>query len=323
MKNNYKKRIALSILLLLSTCLLSGCQLAQKDSLTAHEAEKMCGIFITIGLDTSKLYMEQLKNTSFKINSQGDLEIQPMSPSTMEIEGTMTGDGHVTFGEYQGYYMGLEEVTDSKGEKYSSSYADPGFYDVKSAFNDKEDGTEISFEGTLAINRNAEKIIHMNPVYQRQDGSIYTILGQSMGYSSSGNASGMVLSQTFSNATTSSGSSRSTRKESTSFKVSIAMLDAARQIIIKEMNNRDELIKITEYYPDSPEEYVVDPKTYYILVEERNNNKTDNIKRYVYNFESIDLKDYYVAHTCHFPGEDDIIGVKSIHFINQKLPKKE
>lgn len=321
MKNKNRTGIALSILLLLSTCFLCGCQLALNDDVTAHESERLCGIFVTIGLDTTEFYNEQLKNTQFRINRQGELEFQSLGPSSRQIEGTMTDDGKVKFGEYQGYYIGEGQFIDSRGEKQTTNFADPGFYDVKSSHYEKEDGKDISFEGTMAINRDSIKIIHMNPVYQRGDGSIYTVLGDTVGYSSSGNASGMVLSQTFSNTTTtSSGSRRHTKKENISFKVSVAMVDAATQILIKEMNSKDELIKTTEYYPDSPEEYIVDPKTYYILVEERNNKKTDNITRYVYNFENIDPEDTYVGHTCHFPGDDDIIGVKQIHFIKKGLP---
>lgn len=320
MKNKNRTGIALSIILLLSTCFLCGCQLALNEDVTAHESERLCGIFVTIGLDTTEFYNEQLKNTQFKINRQGELEFQAMGPSSRQIEGTMTDDGEVKFGEYHGYYIGEGKFIDSRGEEQITNFADPGFYDVKSAHNEKEDGKDISFEGTMAINRDSIKIIHMNPVYQRGDGSIYTVLGDTVGYSSSGNASGMVLSQTFSNTTTtSSGSRRHIKKENTSFKVSVAMVDAATQILIKEMNSKDELIKTTEYYPDSPEEYIVDPRTYYILVEERNNKKTENITRYVYNFENIDLEDYYVGHTCHFPGDDDIIGVKQIHFIKKDL----
>ncbi len=323
MKNRIISGFVLSLLLLLSTCILYGCQLAQEDDFTAHESERMCGIFVTIGLDTAKLYNEQQKNAQFKINSQGKLEVLNMNPASMEIEGIMTGDGHVKFGEYQGYYMGEGEVIDTNGKKQPTNFADPGFYDVKCAYNEKDNGKDISFEGTLAIKKNSMKIIHMNPVYQRGDGSLYTILGQNMGYSSSGNSSGMVLSQTFANTTTSSGSSRLVKKENTSFKVNIAMVDEATQIMIKEMNSKDELINATEYFPDSPEEYVVDPKAYYILVEERNHNKTDNIKRYIYNLESINLEEYYIGHTCHFPGDDAVIGVKNIHFVNKKTTDKK
>ncbi len=321
MKNRYRIAITLFILLLLSVCCLSGCQLAVYDEVTAHKSERLCGIFVTIGLDTLKLQEEQLDNAQFKINSQGKLEMQTMKPASMETEGTMSEDGQVSFGEYTGYYMGEGKIIDDNGNSHLTNISDPGFYDVKCALNENEDGKDISYEGTLNISRKSDKIIHMNPVYQRGDGSIYTVLGQSMGYSTS-NSSGMVISQTLANETTSSGSSSRKKKESTSFKVNIAIMDEASQMIIKEMDSKDKLIKTTEYYPDSPEEYVVDPNTYYILVEERNNNKTDNVRRYVYNLESIELEDYYVGHTCHFQGEDYVIGVKRLHFVNKKQPKE-
>lgn len=322
--NRNRTRIVLSVLLLLSVCFLSGCQLALEDELTAHESERICGVFVTIGLNPSELYNNQLDNTQFKINRKGEIELQATNPASRQIEGTMTEDGHVKFGKYHGYYIGEGELIDPNGEKQLTNFADPGFYDVKVAHYEKEDGKDISFEGTLSIDRNSSQIIHMNPVYQREDGGIYTILGYNVGYSSSGNASGIVLSQSFSNTIASSGGShRGNKKENTSFKVNIEMTNAATQILIKEMNSKDELIRTTEYYPDSPEEFIVDPNAYYILVEERNNNKTDNITRYIYNLENIDLEEYYVGHTCHFPGDDDVIGVKQIRFINKKLVKKE
>lgn len=316
MKNRSKTSVIIIILIFLSTNLLSGCQLAKEDNLENHSSEKLCGAFVTVNLDTSQLYNDMLKDAEFIVNSNGELEIKQPPASANTVEGTMT-DGHVKFGDFTGYYMGEGIFKDSKGKNVHSNFSDKGFYDVKCAVNDTEAGVETSFEGSLSLSRYSSSIIHINPVYQRGDGSFYVALGQNPGMSTSGNSLGMVYSQSLSNETTSSGNGNA-KRDKTAFKVNLFMADEAKQIVIKEMNKKDELIKASEYFPDSPEKYIVAPETCYVIVEEYTNSKENTINRSIYNVEGVNLEEYYTSHVCHFPGKDSIIGVKSVRFVNKK-----
>ena len=105
-----------------------------------------------------------------------------------------------------------------------------------------------------------------------------------------------------------------TKKEC--YKVHIISADEAEQIFIKEMNEEDELIKTTEYFIDSPEEFVVDDNTAYVIVEELMDNYFTGpyVKRSIYSLVQETSTDSTVSHNCHFSEENGIIGLKMVEF---------
>ncbi len=310
MRNNVKIRL-LMLVLILSTCLLSGCQLARDTASIKQATESLCGVFVTINDDMNY----SLSNHEIKVNSKGELEFIDLS-SSQTIEGVME-DGHVTFGDTPGYYMGLVEI-DLNNSMNNCSGTDIGFRDTKYFVNSTDGMEEHSHEATITISRKTDKIIKMNPVYVRSDGSIYTILEQNGGYVYTGSSGAQMYTQTLSDEKSTTQGSM-VKKEKKAFIIHVAMVDEAKHVLIKEMNREDSLIKTTIFTQTDAEDFIVDSNTSYVIVEElmTDNNDKDYIARSVYSLEDKDLTEEYISHTCSFPVENGIIGVKNIRFISK------
>jgi hypothetical protein len=274
---------------------------------TKHNTESLCGLFVTIGNDIG----DSFDGREVNINSKGELEI---SSSNDTIEGIMK-DGHVKFGDIPGYYMGLVEV-DLNNSMNNCYGADKGFNDVNVAINSKDGIDEHGYEATITVSSKTQKLIDINPVYVREDGSIYTVPGQDVGYMNYGTSSGEIYSQTISDEKSST-QGGIVKTEKKSFTVTLVIADEAKHVMIKEMDKRDSLIKTTLYSQEDADDFIVNPNTSYVIVEEQmtNSDNKEYTNRSVYSIENNNLKDENVNHTCKYPGEGGVIGTKTIHFI--------
>lgn len=310
MKNRMKLYFSIT-LVILTTSVLSGCQLAKETIAANHNTDNLCGLFVTIGNDNSN----SLVYSEVNVNSKGEIEFSA-TPSDNSIEGIIK-DGHVSFGDIPGYYMGLVEV-DINNSMNNSYGADKGYNNVKVALNSKDGIEEHRYEATLTISRKTQRQIDINPVYVRADGSIYTVFGQNIGYMNDGGSSGEIYSQTLSDekSITQGGIVKTEKK---AFTVTVVISDEADQVLIKEMNQEDVLIKTTLYSEEDADDFIVSSKTSYVIVEEimTDNDNKHYINRSVYSLENQNLDEVYVSHTCKFPGEGGVIGTKMIHFITK------
>lgn len=125
-----------------------------------------------------------------------------------------------------------------------------------------------------------------------------------------------MYSQTISSTTTKT-EDGDYNSQKVSFKVNIKIVDPVTQIFIREMNYNNELINVSEYLPESPYEYTVNPNTKYIIVEDIiSNDINDNtINRSLYNIDYNNLDNITISHPCNFLEDDIILGGKSIHFV--------
>lgn len=304
-----RKTCFLIALLILSTSFLSGCQLAKETMAVNHNTENLCGLFVTIGNDIGDAFVSRDVN----LNSKGELEI---SSSNDTIEGVMK-DGHVKFGDIPGYYMGLVEV-DLNNSMNNCYGADKGFNDLNVAVNSKDGIDENSYKATITISSKTQKLVDINPVYIREDGSIYTVPGQDVGYMNYGTSSGEIYSQTISDEESST-QGGIVKAEKKSFTVTLVVADEAKQVMIKEMNQKDELIKTTLYSQEDSDDFIVNPNTSYVIVEEQMTNSANNeyTNRSAYSISNNNFIGEYVSHTCKYPGEGGVIGTKTIRFITK------
>lgn len=228
----------------------------------------------------------------------------------------MEDDYTVKFDGLEGYYMGMIKIKASNGEYCDTMVSDPGFYDVKYATNVTDTKEEQTCEATLYFSSRFRVDFYLLPVYLTDDGTYYTIPGSAQGASYEGLTSGGSCSQSIDSAITTSSDGNSKTKKNT-FIVHEAIVDEAKKTVIKEMNQEDELIKTTEYLQSSPDEFVVDSETAYIIVEEVLNNasKGDYTKRSIYTLQPMDSKESPISHRSNFPGENGVIGQKTIQFI--------
>lgn len=319
MKNKRHFKIFTTIVILLCIITLTGCQLAIPTTGTYKTTDQLCGVFVTIGYNNLPMKEEAIINSAIKIGKNGEISFdESINPSLFEtkIEGKLDKEKNiVVFDGISGYYMGNHRSKDAKGESYNALMCDPALTDVKYGVNVTDDSEEHKGEATLYVSKQFREAFYLNPVYLSDDGSYYTILGNSQGTSFSGEVS-TVCSQTIDSAiTTKQGDSSKTEKSS--YKMNVAVVETVKKILIKEMNQKDELVKVTEYLPSSPDEFIVNSETSYVIVEEAltGSRKDNGIKRSVYvplSRASIETSN---QHRCNYPGENYVIAPKYVKFV--------
>jgi len=325
MKNRNRLCFLTAILvILLFTIPLTGCQLAQETSTINKNTEILCGVFVTIGsastlMEERNLEENNSEDLDFSVNNNGEVTFDDEKWASLyncKVEGVLSDNGaSIQFSGIDGYYMGILQSKAANGDNQNTLMGDNGLHDTKFSVNSTDEGEERSCESTLSLNTEIREVIYVNPVYQRGDGTYYTIIGQQMGFMISYDSSGQVFSQTLDNAITRMDNG-TTSFEKDSFKINVAIVDEAKQISIKEMSQNDELIKVTEYLRDDPEKFLVDRKTKYVIVEEvmYNDLKGNYVKRSIYSIEQKPIDNELVTHPCSFAEDNGVIGLKSIEF---------
>ncbi len=308
------------MVMMICSITLTGCQLAMPTINTNVTSDKLCGAFVTIGYYDLAINNEALNDIDVSFNSKGEAIFDEGAFSTLSenrIEGKITEDkSNVIFDGIQGYYMGILHQPIENGEYSNAIMCDPGLSDVKFAVNVTDNSENQTGEATLYVSTKFQEIFYLNPVYLTSDGSYYTILGRAQGASFSGDISGSVCSQTLDSEITQTNDG-SSKTEQSSYKINVAVVDEVKKTTIKEMNQNDELLKTTEYMPDSPDEFTVDSKTAYVIVEEllSNSSKENYAKRNIYIPLPLDSTEATNQHSCNFPGENNVIAQKHIKFI--------
>lgn len=319
MKNKGQLMIFTIILILLCTITLTGCQLAIPATNTIATTDKLCGVFVTIGYNNLPMNEKALTDAKITIGNDGKISLDESINSSLfenRIEGKLNKEKNtVVFDGISGYYMGNLRSQDENGESYNSLMSDPALTDVKYAINVTDNSEEQKGEATLYVSKQFREAFYLNPVYLTGDGSYYTILGNSQGTSFSGEIS-TVCSQTIDSAITTKNDD-SSKTEKCSYKINVAVVETVKKTMIKEMNQKDELIKVTEHLPNSQDEFIVDSETSYIIVEEvlDSSGKVNNVKRSVYVPLSRDSMETTNQHRCNYPGENNIIAQKYVKFI--------
>jgi len=324
MKNKRRIRLLSALMvMLLCTITLTGCQLAIPTTNSNVTSDKLCGVFVTIGYNNIPINDDVLKDSEVTFNSNGEItfdEIANASSSGNKIEGKKSEERNtVVFDGTTGYYMGILHELGTNGEYFNSLMCDPSLNDVKYAINATDNTEEQNGEATLFVSKKFHEVFYLNPVYLTGEGSYYTILGNAQGASFFGETSGSICSQTIDSAITQSDGNTS-KTEKSSYKINLEVVDEVKKTVIKEMNQNDELIKVTEYLPNSPEEFTVESETSYVIVEEvlDGSSKVPCVIRNIYVPLSRDSIETSNQHHCNFPGENGVIAQKLIKFVYTK-----
>ena len=302
------------VTLLISILTLTGCQLAQEASNDLMNEDQLCGLFVTIG-DTV-FPREELNPKDFKINfdAKGNVDAQILGPmESVKVEGKLSDDGStITFGDMDGYFMGLL-IDTVDGEGYTINMADEGFDDLKSSVNATDEGTSHTYEATLTMVAGNREIYHVNPVYQRSDGTFYVTEGNSISFDQS--IAGNMGSISLSTKSEETMGERSNKKEAT-YIVKFAFADPVVEVLVKEMNEKDEMIKVTQYHPEDPEKFLVDRETKYVIVEEKllSNTEEEYTNRSIYSLDKDRNQHETIFHKCLFADDHGVAGGKRIVF---------
>lgn len=320
MRKHKKIRLCLAILILVSfyIIIVSDYRLANGEKIT--KADKLCGIFITYGLrdDYIKTNLEGhvLNKKDFKVDKKGNLVVKEEdlnSLFTTKFEGRLVDEKTLIFQDIKGYFLGIIPL-EKDGEIMKGALADDEIREVSLSINVTDQGEENSCEGVLRVLIEKDETFNANPVYQREDGSFYVILGANPGVTVTGENVGSSCSILIDN-TNSSTQGYTTHKNKDTFKINILVVDQVQKVYIKEMNDKDELIKMTEFKKGDDKEFIIYSDTAYVIVDEVFVDK-DNIQyrqRSTYSFNSED-RDPLQTHLCNFPGEDNVISGVEIQF---------
>lgn len=303
---------------LFSVTIFSGCQLAQETVSESKKADQLCGVFVTFGFPNLPMNHSSIDDLSVNENGEVSINTERLDTNAM-VDGTVYEDGTANFEGFEGYYLGLYHILGDQGEIESSGLvASEGFQDVKSSFKNMAEVQEEICEATLYVATGFNDVFYLNPVYRREDGSYYTLIGQQIGSMFNGSEGNQRCSQSLDNSFSKT-IDGVTKTEKISFKVTISAVTEVQQIYIKEMNQNDELIKTTEYLNNknnTPDQYVVDSNTEYVIVEEYTDSLSDS-NRLIRNIYSLtkNSPDEAASHYCCFSGDNGIISRKELQFV--------
>ena len=313
------KRKLILPFVILCTLFFTGCQLAKPTNSDIYSSDRLCGVLITIGNNNS-LERQELSDEDITVNRKGKVELQDSALATAgeaRVEGKAAKDGHtVVFDGIPGYYMGLLTEKGTTGEDCNVLMCDSSLNNLNVGVNITDEVKEQTCEATLYVNTGFSEAFYLNPVYLTSDGTYYTLLGHATGTSFSDSPSGSICSQTIKSNVTQT-TDTSSKSEQSIYKVNVKSVDVVKKVVIKEMNHGDELIRSSEYLPDSPENYIVLKDTAYVIVEETlvNNQNAEYIKRSAYTPLPKSSDETGNQHLCNFSGENNVIHPKSINFM--------
>ena len=282
-----KKILSLVLCMVLIITMLSGCRLASEDSKAVPSKEDpdiVCGVYVSFNPSPT----------------EGD-----------KNEGTERPDGTIEFTGLHGYYMGVKHVADKNGP-YISNIADKEFQDISTAINvGDEKSNSNTYEGTLYFDRRFHQPIYLNRVYQRPNKTYYCVRAGAGAMVDEMGCGSLNIK-----ASTEKKTNGKTIKQTEIFNVKFDVYDISNNVLIKEMNSKDQVIKTTEYHQTDSENYKVNKNTSYVIVEEtfKKASGSEQIKRAIYSVDHKFDKDEDISHRLFYPGKEGALIPKLVHF---------
>lgn len=313
MKSN-RKITVLFITIVLSSVLISGCQLANKKYSTAKDADELCGVFVTVG--EKKLPVKDITTNQIPVDNSNEINLDEKQFNIQnKVDGTVSDDGTANFKGLKGYYLGIVQELDDKGNGTNVYKTGNGFSNNIFSAKDLDNISESSCEGTLTVSSKLHDLVDIDPVYRREDGTYYVVLDMNAGFITNSSC-GTVFSKTLASSLTNK-VGKSKKGSKNSFTVHLVIADETTHILIKEMNQNDKLIKTTKYQQTDPETFVVNNKTKYVIVEEykHGSDRGDYISRSICNPCKQGNCEEESTHSCSFANTNGVIDSKDIQFV--------
>ncbi|MCL1982398.1 MAG: hypothetical protein FWG53_04805 [Clostridiales bacterium] len=280
-----KRKITIAVCCILALCSFSGCQLA-KESLEAGPLEdRLIGAYVTMG-HTSLFDREDRLEAVLKTR-------ETINEETGEIEKTE----EYVFEGAEGIPYFIPTITTLPGHNsYVAAMSNDAISDGYTNLHYGDDTNSVTLEGTIyAIPTKTERIFHVNPVYQREDGSVYA--APSAGVSASGiDTEGSAMFQTL-DAVYTVAENGKTKTDSVSITVSIKVMFAPEKIVILQMNEFNEVLTCIDYEPGAvPEVLAPERGAAYFIVETHKKDATGSPKttREIYDRDAESFETYYV-----------------------------
>lgn len=173
------KRMAVMGVLLAVSLAFGGCALAREE-LENPMKDRLVGVYLT------KEYLE-MEEPKIGMNWKGELYLEDSQTQIEGILGDLPDESLLHFEGVEGYGIyGIRMHSESDSSVFSS---DEIFADIHLTLEDN--GEKI--EAVVYVGENGPRVVYFNPIYQREDGTVY--LRQGTGMSWDGFAEGAAMSQ--------------------------------------------------------------------------------------------------------------------------------
>ncbi|WFR58985.1 hypothetical protein QA584_07865 [Anaerocolumna sp. AGMB13025] len=303
----YKVRIAVFFLAALILSTLSGCQLAQEDSISTTE-DRLIGVFLTT--DYLDLFdFEGYLNNSNRSFSGGEIQVDgstdkyqgrlnaELRPKTLinQETGEKSETEEYVFPGVKGISYFSANISATTGrESYVSAGSDEAISDGHTSLNYSDQGNTITLDGTVYISPGMNNTYYVNPVYQSIDGQVYALSGNGIsmdGVQSEGANYSQILDASYTST-----ENRNTKKDSFSVKISFSVMFPPEKVTILQMDADSTVISRKEYAPGEIQTSIT-PKenAEYIVVETLKTDTSDNalITRKLYGRDADSLDTFY------------------------------
>lgn len=139
-------------------------------------------------------------------------------------------------------------------ERHNSLSADEGIADIHQEFNITDNGENTSLHGTVYLIPNGSpQTLYLNPVYQTSNGDVFVVSGDG-NYFDLDNNPGVTWSQKIAETRTETAGDV-TSSYSSEVEVTVCPMDVPTCISVLQFNEKNELLKKTDYAPDQLPEY--------------------------------------------------------------------
>ena len=173
------KRMAVMGVLLAVSLAFGGCALAREE-LENPMKDRLVGVYLT------KEYLE-MEEPKIGMNWKGELYLEDSQTQIEGILGDLSDESLLHFEGVEGYGIyGIRMHSESDSSVFSS---DEIFADIHLTLEDN--GEKI--EAVVYVGENGPRVVYFNPIYQREDGTVY--LRQGTGLSWDGFVEGAAMSQ--------------------------------------------------------------------------------------------------------------------------------
>ncbi|MBQ2925224.1 MAG: hypothetical protein IJE03_00135 [Ruminiclostridium sp.] len=245
--------------ILLAMTLLSGCQLAQEDTVVSDTEDRLIGLFVTkdqrasvdAALDEDGRYYATVE-TRTNIN-----------PSTGE---EFTNEVY-TFPDLEGMYYYF--ILDRSDPEVVSSITGPneGVFDQGTAYGTGTGDEAVLYASFYVAREDDMTIIHGNPIYMTEEGEVYVASG-GPGFSFSDTEDEGSMGSVTQSQTTTLTAGDETEEWSITAKASIAFRSVPHTIVLLQMDDQGNCLHRTAFDPgQAPERLTPEENTAYFIVE--------------------------------------------------------